>query len=349
MIPPRLPRHPRRSLVGFSAAQLAQTARGGLRYALARATGTDAWISVVLLVTMRCNLRCGYCDFPRQRPEHELSTKQVFTLLEQLRRMGTVRLSLSGGEPLLREDLGAICTRARELGFITSVVTNGTLLAERHRDVQAADYLFCTLEGTPGVHARERGEGSWRRVVEELKTLGGSGRPRLGLIFPVHRGNTESLEAVTDLAEELSLKVFFQPVQERPGWRGPRFNGYLDQQAISAAFSRILRWKQRGRPVGNSSYYLRLMSSGLWPEAAGSCLAGRFFLTILPDGSVRSCCMVPLDGPGVPLSDYIATRGLYRFPRIQRPGCAGCAISPYLESQRILQLDWRTLLNALRI
>jgi len=328
--------------------QLVQTARGGLRYALARATGTDAWISVVLLVTMRCNLRCGYCDFPRHSPEQEMSTAQIFTLLEQLRRMGTVRLSISGGEPLLRDDLGAICARAEELGFITSVVTNGALLEQRLEEVWGVDYLLCTLEGTQVVHAGERGEDSWVRAVEGLRALRGRGRPRRGLLYPVHQGNINALEEVLCLAEELALKVFFQPVQERPGWRGPPFDGYLDQRGITAAFGRILRWKQRGRPVGNSIQYLRLITCGRWPESAGSCSAGRFFLTIMPDGRAIPCCMVPFGGPSVPLSSYLTARGLYSFSQIQRPPCAGCAISPYLENQRILQLDWRVLLNALR-
>ncbi|HCY86074.1 MAG TPA: radical SAM/SPASM domain-containing protein, partial [Desulfobacteraceae bacterium] len=57
--------------------------------------------------TRRCNLSCKHCravaeDHPY---DNELDTKAAFKLLDQIREVGTPIVILTGGEPLLREDI----------------------------------------------------------------------------------------------------------------------------------------------------------------------------------------------------------------------------------------------------
>lgn len=58
--------------------------------------------------TKRCNLYCKHCyrDSDEHKAENELSTEEGFRLIEQIKETGKFKiLILSGGEPLLREDL----------------------------------------------------------------------------------------------------------------------------------------------------------------------------------------------------------------------------------------------------
>ncbi len=66
----------------------------------------------------------------------ELSTKEVFAILDQLIAAGCLWLCFSGGEVFLREDFLDIYTYARKKGFLISIFTNGTLIT-----TQVADYL----------------------------------------------------------------------------------------------------------------------------------------------------------------------------------------------------------------
>ena len=83
------------------------TARGG-----PAAPGPPLWLLAEL--TYRCPLHCVFCynpiDFARQ--EAELSTDDWIRVLREGREMGAVQLGLSGGEPLVRDDLEAIVTSA---------------------------------------------------------------------------------------------------------------------------------------------------------------------------------------------------------------------------------------------
>ena len=76
-------------------------------------------------------------DFARQ--EDELSTEDWLRVLRQGREMGAVQLGLSGGEPLVRDDLEVIVAEARSLGYYTNLLTSGVgLTAARAASLKAA-------------------------------------------------------------------------------------------------------------------------------------------------------------------------------------------------------------------
>lgn len=82
-----------------------------------------------LSVTSRCNLECFYCH----REGNGLCTAEmelgrVFQILQEFRRAGMVGLKITGGEPLLREDIPDIIAEAARLGYDFGLTTNGTLL-----------------------------------------------------------------------------------------------------------------------------------------------------------------------------------------------------------------------------
>jgi MoaA/NifB/PqqE/SkfB family radical SAM enzyme len=78
-------------------------------------------------ITLRCNLRCTYCDY-YCRNIKELSTEDTLTLLEKIRPKNP-GLDITGGEPLVRLDLVEVLKKAKELKFNPIVLnTNGMLL-----------------------------------------------------------------------------------------------------------------------------------------------------------------------------------------------------------------------------
>jgi radical SAM protein with 4Fe4S-binding SPASM domain len=85
------------------------------------------WIEM----TRACNLRCRHCFVSASTAQPgELSTAQVFSLLDELKARGVTCIVLSGGEPLVRDDCLSILDYAVQCGFIIAVVTNGFLLSE---------------------------------------------------------------------------------------------------------------------------------------------------------------------------------------------------------------------------
>src|SRR5215510_10626637 len=99
-------------------------ARMGLAYAASLASfatgGPPRPFSATFNVTNRCNLRCSYCNFPMLDPR-ELSLDRLELLFDRLRDLGVQRLGLSGGEPLMRKDIGAIVKLAKARKFTVSL------------------------------------------------------------------------------------------------------------------------------------------------------------------------------------------------------------------------------------
>lgn len=88
-------------------------------------------------MTHVCNLECVMCyNVPLAQPE--LSTAEGFDLLEQLAGLGTLFLTLTGGEILSRRDFFPLAERARSLGFALELKTNATLITPERADRIAA-------------------------------------------------------------------------------------------------------------------------------------------------------------------------------------------------------------------
>src|SRR5262245_48958553 len=92
--------------------------------------GPPLWLLAEL--TYRCPLHCVFCSNPLNyaAQSNELGTREWLDVLDQGRAMGAVQLGLSGGEPLLRDDLEQIVAHAHGLGFYVNLITSGVGLTE---------------------------------------------------------------------------------------------------------------------------------------------------------------------------------------------------------------------------
>jgi MoaA/NifB/PqqE/SkfB family radical SAM enzyme len=85
-------------------------------------------------LTYSCNFRCKHCYVPdsyRQKYKvKELKTKEIFSILEQLKSMGCFYLGFTGGEPFLRKDIMEVLQYAKGCGFEVIIYTNGSLVDE---------------------------------------------------------------------------------------------------------------------------------------------------------------------------------------------------------------------------
>ncbi|MBF0610212.1 MAG: heme d1 biosynthesis radical SAM protein NirJ [Magnetococcales bacterium] len=117
---------------------------------------------VVWNLIRRCNLSCMHCYSASADREYrgELDTATVLRVLGELREGGVPALILSGGEPLLREDLFEIAHAAKGHGFYLALSTNGLLLDQAMAQRVAMvgfDYVGISLDGLAANHDRIRG------------------------------------------------------------------------------------------------------------------------------------------------------------------------------------------------
>ena len=104
----------------------------------ARTWDENRLFSVLIELTYRCNLDCFFCYNDLGLRGKPLAFEQYYALLQDLATMNVLNVALSGGEPLAHPDFFRIGARARDLGFVVRVKSNGHALrgelARRLRD-----------------------------------------------------------------------------------------------------------------------------------------------------------------------------------------------------------------------
>ncbi|MCD7083016.1 radical SAM protein, partial [Pseudomonas sp. MAFF 311095] len=89
---------------------------------------------VIWNLLRRCNLTCKHCYATSADSvfRDELDTAAARAVIDDLQAAGVRVLILSGGEPLLRDDLFQLSAYARDKGFFLALSTNGTLIDEQN-------------------------------------------------------------------------------------------------------------------------------------------------------------------------------------------------------------------------
>ena len=169
---------------------------------------------VIWNLIRRCNLTCKHCysisadiDF-----KGELSTTEVFTVMDDLKSFGVPVLILSGGEPLLRPDIFHISRRAKAMGFYVGLSSNGTLIDEHNIDAIADsgyDYVGISIDGVRETHDRfRRKEGAFDASMQGIR-LCRERAIKVGLRFTMTQDNAVELPDMLQLMADEGVNKFY--------------------------------------------------------------------------------------------------------------------------------------------
>ena len=143
-----------------------------------------------LLITYRCDLRCRVCDLPqraaarRRAGDRELGTEALRAVLRDFKAIGTAGIGITGGEPMLREDVFELLAEAARMGLHAHLNTDGFRVADRARSLLATGVrsVNVSLDGaTAATHDAARGRaGAFDGAVGALAAMKAArGRRRL--------------------------------------------------------------------------------------------------------------------------------------------------------------------------
>jgi PqqA peptide cyclase len=171
--------------------------------------GPPLWL--LLELTYRCPLHCVFCYNPVDfaKTEQELATADWLRVLREARELGAVQLGLSGGEPLLRDDLEEITAEARRLGYYINLITSGVGLTEaRIAALKAAglDHIQLSFQDS----TREMNDFLSHTKTFELKArvakLIKAHRFPMVLNCVIHRLNIDHLDAIIQMAADMGAE-----------------------------------------------------------------------------------------------------------------------------------------------
>jgi radical SAM protein with 4Fe4S-binding SPASM domain len=278
--------------------------------------------------TLRCNLRCTHCgsSCEARTPHEELRTGEILGILETIAEdfdTSRIFVSITGGEPLLREDLCDVVARMTRLGLRSCVVTNGTLLGacEAARLVDAGmRTISVSVDGTQLEHDTVRGRGSHRRALLALGRAREAGFEVVEAITCVRPANIDSLAVIEADVRSAGASLWRLITVDRIGrqagapgssfWLGApdvrRLLDFIERRRVELARAREpfdVRFSCGG--------FLGVRRELAVRPGDGQCFAGLCVASILCDGLVSAC-------PSLPRSWAQGSAREQRFSRIWR-------------------------------
>ncbi|RCK81129.1 MAG: Radical SAM domain heme biosynthesis protein [Candidatus Ozemobacter sibiricus] len=288
---------------------------------------TKRFIHCNLQVTYRCNFACQICDFWKTPPDpaDELTLDEVRVIGEKLHRLGTLIISLAGGEPLIRRDLFDIIRILNDWHHFPILITNGWFVEETvAKEILRAGLQEISVSldyADPARHDAQRGRpGSWERAVRALELLNRhrpDRRHRVHMITVLMDDNLDEIEPLIKLARDLGVTYMVNLYSWNRGTKTRR----LPTAPVTA---RLLALKRRYPEFITLTTYLEHLDEAIAEGGIGQCQTGRLLLNIDPRGQVARCTET-LDQPvgNILTDDIMDLRARLRRVQRRRP-CSQC-------------------------
>ena len=260
-----------------------------------------------LNITNRCNFRCTHCAFDSgiiKMPEFSLQSLEK--ILRETKEFGGKRFDITGGEPLVREDVGEIIDIGKKLGYKIELVTNGSLLTkeilEKFRN-QGLDGIAISLDGSNAEiynKIRGRDKATFEKVVSNILETKKQGF-YTKINTTIFSCNLEDSLNIVELALKLGVDehglYYFTPVG-----RGMRSSELSVEPLKWLNFIRTKLKKYK-----NSEMKISLEIPIIEKEKMkcnSGCIANneQSHLQILPDGNVYPCAI--LASYGKPIANF---------------------------------------------
>jgi len=234
--------------------------------------------------TFRCNCTCEFCDV-WQNPAY-LNFEEKLPDYELLKKWQVQKINLTGGEPLLREDLPEILAQLKAGGFQVSLFTNGLLYAEKAAGLKGLlERLHISLDyPSAEEHDRSRGTECFDLALQAIKMASALGE-RVVIDFTMTRDNVRFLPEMVELSEQLGVPLWPEPVYDFSGTQG------FEKETIN-----YIKYFFRKKNVLLNLAMVEFAAAGGNRVLMPRCRAKETTLTILPDGTAVSPCLFNREG-----------------------------------------------------
>jgi pyrroloquinoline quinone biosynthesis protein E len=256
-------------------------------------TGPGPPLWLLLELTYRCPLHCAYCSNPTDfaRTGAELATDDWLRVLHEARALGAVQLGLSGGEPLMRDDLETIVAEAHVLGYYTNLITSGVGLNEaRIRALKAAGLDHIQLSFQDSTREMNDFLSSTRTFDLKSKVAALIKRHEYPMVLNVvlHRLNIDHVAQILDMAQRMGAEYVELANTQYYGW------AWLNREHLLPSREQVERAEEtlrRFREEIGDRMKIYFVVPDYFERRPKPCMngLGSVFLTIAPDGLALPC------------------------------------------------------------
>ncbi len=254
----------------------------------------QAPLALLAELSHRCPLRCPYCSNPLEleRASGELDTATWERVFTEAAALGVLQVHLSGGEPLVRQDLAPLVRHATKVGLYTNLITSGVLLdRERlsalvaagleHVQLSFQDAEAASADRIAGLPQAHRKKLAAAALVKE------AGLP-LTVNAVMHRQNLQRLPEMIELALALGAGRLEVAHVQYYGWALANRRTLLPTFAqLERATAVVEEARARLKGVLTIDYVV----PDYYARRPKACMGGwgRMFLNVSPVGKVLPC------------------------------------------------------------
>lgn len=255
-----------------------------------RITGKRIPFIVGWSLTNRCDCQCSYCGRWHADSE-ELTTNQIFSIIEELSALGTYSINFTGGEPLLRDDIGKIIDYVKHKGMRAILTSNGSLIPQKINEIKQIDTLILSYDGPQEVHDQQRQKGSYQQVVKAIEIVKSYNIP-IKLQTVLTKYNIDYINAILEFAKKFNVVISFQPVRFLPYIRKEDIEFLLPSiEKYKSAISNLIAERRKGNKyIGMSLRSLNYLNNLMGRSNKKiHCCAGILYCRIETNGDLYPC------------------------------------------------------------
>jgi len=275
---------------------------------------------VNLSVTDRCNFRCSHCKIP-ERNSKELTKEDIFSIVDDLHRLGTKKIGLCGGEPLMREDIGEIVNYIKSKHILVTIVSNGALVRQRIKEIKNLDLIIISFDGSPHAQEEVRGKHAYEIAIDAIEA---AREHHLKVVSQTTftKNNIKELEYILKMAESMGFTCLFLPVYHYAMSGEFVKTLFPDREEFRHTIERIEKIKKsrKAHLITNSVVGLNYLKA--WPKFTKvPCWAGKSYAYIDTDGQIYPCIQMIQRTEGVSLLEVGIEEAMKKMTRLPCPGC----------------------------
>ena len=251
-------------------------------------------------VTSRCNAFCDHCGSRCDSGKrNELSVDNFNKVLDEVaERYGTktIMLNVTGGEPLMRNDLFDITQHADKLGFKWGLVTNGTLITDeviKRMKKTHMSTITISLDGMEKTHDEFRHiPGGFNRIVTAIeKLVKANFIEHIQVTFIANKNNINELPEVYRLVSMLGINSLRISGVDPIGRAKDNKLISLDKEDYNYLFDFMRKHSESKVPVvWSCAHYFGEINN---PTGIFSCRTGINVGSVLSNGDIFACPNIP--------------------------------------------------------
>ena len=254
-------------------------------------------------VTRKCDLKCPHCyvNATAKQLRNELTTEEAKALMDQICEVSRPLLILSGGEPLLREDIFELIHYGAAKGLKMGLGSSGGLIdaqaAKRLKEAGIETVSISLDSHIPQQHDEFRGvNGSWEKAVRAIKALREEG-VLVQVNTTVTQQNYNQIDDIMSLVEGLGVENFhlFFLVPTGRGVKLKDISPSKYESMIRTTFAKTAKHRLNVKPSCAPQFMRIAKDMGLdMSRWIRGCIAGLYYCRVYANGDITPCPYLPI-------------------------------------------------------